>query len=568
MKILGLSAFHRDSAAALVVDGEVKAAAQEERFSKKALDSDLPLRAARACLAAAGVAPNELDRVAFYEKPLRRFERVLASRVRSFPRGSGLFAADMFLWLGDRMWIKSRLAQDIGVALDRVRFVEHHLSLASAAYYPSPYADAAVLIAGAEGEWATTSLSHGRERELELLSEVHHPHSLGLFLDALTQFLGFEPGRDAAKLEALATLGSPTHLDALREVVPEHGDGSFSLDLTRFRFLFDNKQLWGEGLEELLGKTRYPGEPLRVGDPDAHHADVAASVQALLEERVLGLAAAARERTGSDNLTFGGELARNRSLVTRLAQESGFTGVHVAADCGDAGAAHGAALYLAHHVEGLEEREPAPRLVLPGFLDMTGEPEEGVEFLHDPLPELVRRLMAGESVAWVHGDLELGADTPGGRMALALPRAGARQGLLGALQRSEPWLPCQVALPVESASDCLDIPGAASALLSSSRLRLPALNGLADDAPGAVDHDGFLLPWLVDRSSHPRLHALLTELAALGSCPALLATPFALRGSPIVRSEPDAVEAWKRSNLDALLVEDRLYSRRGAGRRA
>jgi len=256
MRIVGLSAFHRDAAAVLLVDGVPVAAEREEWFTRQARDSGFPRRAARACLAAGGLDARAIDRVVFYEKPLLKFERVLWSQLAAFPRSARSFAETMFVWLGDRVWLKNRIASELEIPAQKVSFCEHQRSHAAAAFLPSPFEEAAILCADDFGEWATTSLAVGRGSQIELLAEQHFPHSLGLVASALAQFLGFEPGLDESKLEALAALGSPRFAREFDELVRAGEGGAFEVDMRRFRFLFDGTRLCDESLVELLGAAR------------------------------------------------------------------------------------------------------------------------------------------------------------------------------------------------------------------------------------------------------------------------------------------------------------------------
>ena len=562
MWILGLSAFHRNSAAALLQDGRPVAAAREEHFSKKRLDSTFPTRAARFCLQRAGLQGRDLDRLVFYEKPLRKFERLVASQLRAFPRSSRPFSKAMFLWLGDRLWLKNRLAEEIGVELGKVRFTEHHIAHAASAFFPSGFDEAAVLTVDDGGEWATTTLGHGRGNELEIVDELHHPHSLGLFASAVTQFLGFEPGADEDKLEALATWGEPRFERELAGLIAAHSDGSFTVDQQPFRFAFDPEQLFGAGLEALLGEPRHPGGALRYKDMDTRDADVAASLQKVLEERVLALVRRLHERVETANLCLAGSLARNRALNARLVAEGPFEHLYIPAAPGGAGAALGAALYV-HHVEG-GERHPDP------FGTALGESideraVDGARILGSngaALDALAERLTAGECVAWAHGAVDFSPLSLGNRSVLCDARGqDARDRLMRAVQLSEDYLACRLAVVAERASEYFELPEGARRPLRLAQLSTPARAALSAHAPSAIGRDGRAWPQLVDAEAQPEFHRLLARVGEKTGAPLLLHHTFHLRGSPMVRSEADAVEAFARSSLDALVSGQRLYDR-------
>jgi len=550
MRVLGISAFQRNSAAALAVDGRVVAAAREGRFTRLAGDSAFPSRAIRAVLHRGELQAPELDAVVFYEKPLRKFERVLVNHLRAFPRSSVSFSRSVFLWLGERLWVKNRIVADLGVPAERVLFAEHLHALGMSAAGTSGRGDGALLVVDDVGEWATTLLARVRAGRLEPLAEVLHPHSLGLVASAVTQFLGFIPGEEEHKVEALAAWGEPRFLEVLRRWVPVV-DGLFRVDQSPFRFTHDSDRLHEEALVEALGPPRYPGDPLRCQAPDARDADLAASLQALLEERVLHLARELHRRAPGRHLSFAGALARNRTLQARLSSEGPFEEVWTPPSPGKAGGAVGAALSvpsasgaLTSHCFTSEElfdaREPDAKSLPAGAVS-----------------ELVARLERQERVAWVRGPLEFSPHSMGGRLALSDARgADARVELLRALQQVEPFLPARVLLRREDRARYVDVAGAADGALAQAQLLVPATPELRTAAPSAILPNGLCWPQSVDRDDQPELHELLTRCGRV-----LLATDFLLRGSPLVRGESDAVAAFRRSGLSALVVGDRLYER-------
>ena len=561
MRVLGISAFHRDSAAALVVDGRLVCAAREERFTRKLGDGGFPWRSARSCLQRERIHARDLDRVVFYEKPLRKFERLLASQLRAFPRSAGPFARTMFLWLGDRLWTKNRIASMLEVDPERIAFVHHQAAHAASAYFPSPFEHAAVLTLDDGGEWATASLASGKGSTIETLSELHHPHSLGLFSQAIAQFLGFEPAADQNKLEDLAGLGRPRFEREMNELVRADGDGSFSVDSSCFRFHFDSVRLFDERLSELLGPARVPGSVLRMAAPDTRDADVAASLQAVLEERALDLCRALIEREPCENLCFAGSLAHNRSLNARILRDGPFERLFVPPWPGEDGAAIGAALLVAHSRSSPPSSGAYSGYAFPGEgiddpgADAAPRLEAGQAAL-----ELARRLLAGQCVAWVRGRMELGSESLGHRSLLADPRApdaGAR--LLGSVQRSEPYLTARLLVPEDRAAEFFDLPPGAAWPLRFAQLRVPATAATRHFAPGAVRADGTARPQVVHAGEDPELHRLLTAFGAEAGAPLVMHATFKLRGMPMVRTRTDALEAFGRSALDCLVVEDRLY---------
>lgn len=578
MRVLGFSAFHRDSAAALVVDGVPVAAHQEERFTGKLGDWGFPRRSIRACLDEAGISAQDLDRVVFYEKPLRKFERVLAMQLGAFPRSSKTFANGMFLWLGDRLWMKNRILDELEVAGSSVAFVEHQRAHAAAAYFPSPFEEACVLTLDDMGEWATALLARGTGRQLETLSEVHFPHSLGLWYSAFAQYLGFEPGVEEELFEAIAKHGSPRYLDEVRQTLPAGDQGSFGVEPGTFRFAFDAAKLFDAPLVERLGPPRAPGSPLSSGPEDRRAFDLACSVQRVLEERVLELARELHRRAPSRNLCLAGEVARNRSLICCLLAEGPFEQLFVPPAPGEPGAALGAALECACSIAAQERTYvqvapgfdcaplPAPEVdggelgsgALPGF--------ESLEPSRVPA-EIAERLLRGERLGWVRGAPELGALSWGRRVLLSSVTSKDALGeLLATVQSRVPYAPCRVAVPAERVAELFDtaeVERLAPPALGFAHAELLPLEGRRKDLEHLAAGDGRVWIQAVEAALDPELHAVLSALGSTGYPLAALAD-LRLRGRPSPRGEADAVEAFQRSTLDALFVENRRYSPTGA----
>jgi len=565
MRVLGLSAFHRDSAAGLCVDGRLVASAQEERFTGKRVDSSFPRRSARACLDLAGVPASELDALVFYEKPLRKFERTLVAQLSAFPKSAGAFSRGLFLWLGDRLWLRTRIAEEFAVAPEKVQFVEHARSHAAYSYFSSPYEEAAILVIDDMGEWATTSFAYGKGARLELLSELPFPHSLGLWCSAYAQFLGFEPGLDEERIEALAHYGQPRFDGDVASTLPALAGGGYAIDTDAFRFAWDAEKLFDGVLTKRFGAPRMPGSPLDLNG-GSRDADLAASVQGVLEARVLELARALHERTKCDALCLAGEVARNRSLVARLAKDGPFRELHAPPALGEAGAAAGAALAFVHAQGDGRRNVGRVSVALGERVDVRAE--EGAESLGGAdvvRAKLVELLSERRTVAWVRGALELGPESLGNRLILADARGDdARERLLGALQRFERYMPARVLVTAERVDDFFVLPAAAKCAARDGSLNAIARDAAKSAAPSALAPDGAVWLQVVDRERDAELHALLEALAKRSGAPLALAASFHLRGRPIVRTEADAVEAFRRSSLDALVVEDRIYGRTSA----
>ncbi len=565
MKILGISAYHQDSSAALLVDGIPVAAVQEGLHTKIPLDPALPLRAAQECLGRARVPACDLDAIVFYERPLRRFERTLAYSLRQFPSGGRAFAHEVSQWLGERLWTKGRLVDEFDVDPGRVHFVDHLDSHAACAFYQSPFEQAAVLVVDDAGEWATAGIYRASGSGIERLQELHLPHSLGLVSSAMTKFLGFEPGRDDGFLEALATRGTPRYRDQLMEVIGTAADGSPWIDPSFFQLGTKQQEPWKPALEELIGPARAPGDPLCITGGDTRHADLSASLQAVLELRLSDLARGACEAAGEPDLCFGGMLAGNRG-VCRALLASGPGRLFVPPEPGDAGAALGAAWKVHQRLD--DRRPPAgsPRRFLgaPLVPGGAGHPPE-----HPPSGlELVPSLLEGQPVGWARGPLEFASTCLRSRLALIDPRVSdAPTILMRALQRSATTELCRLVLPSESLERYVQLPQHGLPLARQGQLRLQATDALKDAHPELLPPDGMLWVQAVEQAGDPALHQLLLAVAARGaapSVPGLLACDLHLQGGVLPRGAAENMDLFARSGLGALLLEDRLLPSQGA----
>lgn len=546
----------------LLVDGVPTTAAREEWFSGEAHDGALPLRAIRHCLRSAGLAPTDLTSVVFQGKPLRSFERVLVSSLRAFPRSGRGFSRGLFQWLGHRLWVRERLCSELGLPRERLLFVDRARAHAAAAFLPSPFERAAVLVLDDIGDWTTTLLGSGQGNEITSLVELPFPYSLGLVASAVTQFLGFEPGADEGLVEDLAAWGEPRHAEALGALLPAADDGSFVVDGDAFRFSHDGDQLAGPQLASTLGQRRHSRDALLAHGDDRRHAHVAASLQAVLEQRALGLARELHRRAPADALCVGGFLAGNARLLARLASDGPFAHVFAPAAPGEDGAALGAAL-LAHAagtqatVSRAAARTAArgPGLGGPAQLlsrEVATQASLSPETLHQ---DLLTRLAAGACLAWVRGELPLGDDPGATRLLLA--SAGAGIDPRSALRGEAGFRVPRYAVPAERAEALFELPGDGARHADS----LPPLARLRPGTALAAAPDGSVRLLPVHAERDPVLHDLLLHLAREGGPAVLRAEPFRPRGAPVVRSERDALAAWERSTLDALVADNRVHVR-------
>jgi carbamoyltransferase len=594
MRILGISAHYHDAAAALLIDGVPVAAVQEERLSRRKNDAEFPLAAIEWCLDAAQIEPGDLDAVVFYEKPMLKFARILTSLLRAFPRSRQAFVHAMRNALGEKIWIKGIIASQLGITGKKVLFTEHHQAHAAAAFFPMPTKRAAILTADGVGEWATLTVGRGERNvgagagasgvgglaKLETLREVRYPHSLGMLYSTFTAYLGFPVNEGEFKVMGLASYGQPRFVDQVRKVIARTADGAFSLDLQYFEFHATARRSFSDRFVELFGPARDPLDPIELGTPDgARFADVAASVQAVLEEVLVDLARDLQRETGLGDLCLGGGVALNGCANARLLAESGFERLFVPPAPGDAGCALGAALYA----DRIHFRQPDRIIPDHPFWGPKVDPnelsaiavEDGLSFHRTSndaslFARVAGALADGQVVGWMDGASELGPRALGNRSILAAPHERAmRDRLNGRIKRREEFRPFAPAVPVEVAERYFQLPPGGARL---GRF----MSGVFPVRPewrarlAAVTHvDGTARVQAVDPEMSPRFHALLHAYGARTGVPVLLNTSFNLAGEPIVNRAVEGYSTFRRSDIDLLVVGDGILSKeKGTAKRA
>lgn len=564
--ILGISAHYHDAAAALVVDGQVVAAIQEERLSRIKNDPGLPIAAALACLQFAGIDPQAVDALAFYEEPFAKLERVLVHLLRHLPRTWRLFPRALASQLGSKIWVLDHLSEATGIPRARVLTCEHHHSHAASAFLVSPFPDAAVLVVDGVGEAHSTTLWHGQGGTLRLLASIDFPHSLGLLYAGLTAWLGFPVNEGEYKVMGLAAWGRPHLREAFAKIVTLHPDGAYELELGCFAHMSDAELSFGPGLERILGPRRPPGRPWDFEDPaDRRYADVAATLQAVLEDALLGLARRVRALTGSANLCLAGGVALNARANARLRREAGFDRVFVQPAAGDAGGALGAALIAA---QGLGD--PRPPALLSAALGLPIDAARGhavahelglvVRRLDDPAAATARLIAEDRIVAHARGRFEWGPRALGQRSLLACPRDRAtRERLNRLIKQREPFRPFAPAILSERTGEYFA--AEADDMSPFMTTVAPVLAGRRECLAAVTHEDGSARLQTVEAARAPELHALLTALAAASEDPIALNTSLNGPGEPIVASSEDALGFFLRHGVDALILEDLLIER-------
>jgi carbamoyltransferase len=592
VNVLGVSCYFHDAAAALLRDGVLVAAAEEERFSRKKHDFEFPQGAIDFCLRTAGLVAADLDYVVFFEKPFVKFERLLLSSMQTFPRSAKVFREAMVSWLGDKLWVKNLLQQRLGITADRILFSEHHLSHAASAFYCSPFDEAAVLSIDGVGEWTTASLGVGRGTELTLLKEIRFPHSLGLLYSAFTAFLGFEVNEGEYKVMGMAPFGTLRYVDDVWKLITVAADGSFELDMRYFSFHHSATQTFSAKFVELFGAPRDPrmnfftassGYPPYFGERpgnfdeqarlNQHYADIAASIQRVTEEVMLALARAAHRDTGLTRLCLAGGCALNSVANGRILRETPFEELYVQPAAGDGGAAVGAALYGYHALLGKPRAfvmehaawgEAHGPDVTERFLREHGIPYERFDDEDRLLTRVVERLHDGHVVGWSQGRFEWGPRALGQRSILADPRRADMKDIVNTkIKFREPFRPFAPSVLAERASDYFVLPDAARHYPARFMLYVVDVKPEHHATLPAITHvDGTGRLQTVRRESNGRYHALIDAFGRATGVPVLLNTSFNLRGEPIVNTPAEAFDTFMASGMDTLVLGDHVVDKR------
>jgi carbamoyltransferase len=561
LDILGVSCFYHDAAACLLRDGVIIAAAEEERFSRKKHDSNFPERAARYCLEAGGIQAADLDYVIFYEKPLLKFERILAGFGATFPRSRRMFVQAMRMWLSDKLWIRSRLRQALAYG-GPILFGEHHVSHAASAFFPSPFTDAAIVTADGIGEWASTTLGIGSDIDLDLTHEIRYPHSLGLLYSAFTAYLGFEVNEGEYKVMGLAAYGQPTYIDQVHKLIAFAADGSYRLDLRYFEY-HRSARPTGDAFVELFGPPRQAESEF-----DQRHANIAASIQLVTEEAMLGLARRARELSRSRNLCMAGGVALNVLANSRVLREAGFDNVWIQPAAGDSGGCIGGASQLYHSVL----RKPRSSPMNTAYLGPEFSREEihaaleRVEIPHTTLspasvaPTVAQLLAENQVIGWFQGRMEFGPRALGARSILANPTdPGMKDTLNAKIKHREQFRPFAPSTLLEAAGSYFDLGESLPFRDSPFMLLVARVRPDKQHLLPAVTHvDGTARVQTVRRDQNPLYYELIEEFGGLTGVPVVLNTSFNVRGEPIVCTPEDAFNCFAHTDMDYLVMGDAL----------
>ena len=570
MKILGISCYYHDAAAALVIDGKIIAAGAEERWSRKKHDSGYPKLAIDFCLKKAGITTCELDFIVFYEKPFLKFERLTLSFLETAPYARGSFVSAYKLWLKDKLWIKAILAKKLGVNTDKILFIGHHLSHAAATFYTSPFDSAAILTCDGVGEWTTTAWGRGKGTKIFLEKELRFPHSLGLLYSVFTQFLGFEINEGEFKVMGLAPYGEPIYKEKVEKLINQSVDGAFSLNMEYFSFHLSDKISYNEKFIKLFGVKPYPKS--KSDEVKKIYADIAASVQEVLNDKLVIIAKNLHEKTGEKNLCYGGGVALNGVSNWEIFKKAGFDNLFIHPAAGDDGGALGAALYVYHNFfkkkrkknifsnaylgEDLQEKE------IKEFLEKDGIKSK--KYSDKELVETVSNLLVkGKVVGWARGRFEWGPRALGNRSILADPRGKKMKDLVNKkIKFREAFRPFAPVSLFEKAEKYFEVGKDYNQQPLEYMTMVVKVKDKWQEKLRATTHvDGSSRPQFIKRSKNPVYYDLVKKFGDKTGVYVLLNTSFNLKGDPIVTTASQAYDTFMRSGIDALVLGNYLIKK-------
>ena len=557
MYILGISCYYHDSAACLLKDGHIIAAAQEERFTRIRHDQEFPTNAIKYCLKEAGIEPKDLDYVGFYDKPLIKFERILITYLATFPKSFISFHKAIPMWLRKKLWIPQLIRDELEGYEGEVMMSEHHMAHAASSFLVSPFEESAIITIDGVGEWATSTIGYGQGTDIKLTKEIRFPHSLGLLYSAFTYYLGFKVNSAEYKVMGLAPYGEPKYYDQVRKVIEINEDGSFKMNMKYFSY--------DHGLKMTNGKfSKLFGRPVRESESklEQFHMDVAMSVQKVTEEIVLNMANHAYETTGSTNLCMAGGVALNCVANGRVLRETKFENIFIQPAAGDAGGAVGVASYLYHTVLGNERTYRMDHAFygpqyssdeIREYLDAnnivyTECDEDGI------IDRTVQAIEDQKVVGWFQGRMEFGPRALGARSIIADARNPKNQDVVNMkIKFRESFRPFAPSVLEERVSDWFELDKPSPYMLLVAQVREDKRT-----IPAVTHVDGSARIQTVDAETNPRYYQVIKRFEEKSGCPVIINTSFNVRGEPIVCTPHDGFMCFMRTDMD-VLVMDRFY---------
>jgi carbamoyltransferase len=584
MNILGISCYFHDAAAALIKDGVLVAAAEEERFSRIKHDYEFPENAIEFCLRTGGIEKTDIDYVMFFEKPFVKFERLLLCSMQTFPRSMKLFREAMVTWLGDKLWVKHLLLKKLGVPPSKVLFSEHHLSHAASSFYCSPFEEAAILTVDGVGEWTTAAVGVGKGTDIKLIKEIRFPHSLGLLYSAFTAFLGFEVNEGEYKVMGMAPFGRPDYVDKVYELVHVDGDGGFELDMDYFSFHYSSEKTFNKKFEKLFGTPRdqkahfftpstgypsyfgdRPSDFDELGKQNQYYADIAASIQVVTEQIMVKMANYAYRETGLSKLCMAGGVALNSVANRKILSDTPFDDIYIQPAAGDGGGAVGAALYGYHALLGQPRKfvmehaywgEEHSAQDTEQFLTENNIPYEKLEDDRKLIERVVGVLTQGKVIGWHQGRFEWGPRALGNRSIIADPRRADMKDIVNVkIKFREAFRPFAPSVLVERAGDYFALDNPEKHYPARFMLYVTDVRENKRDVLPAITHvDGTGRLQTVRKELNPKYYSLIEAFGEATGVPVVLNTSFNLKGEPIVNTPGEAFNSFSKSGMDLLVL--------------
>jgi len=566
MNVLGLSFYYHDSSAALVQDGVLVAAAEEERFSRKKHDSGFPGLAIDFVLKRAGLTVHDADYIVFYEKPFVKFERMLLTAMSTFPHSAPVFRESMQRWISDKLWIKSMMAKKLGIPKSKLLFADHHMSHAASSFYTSPFEEAAILTVDGAGEWTTSTMAVGRGNKIEIIKELRFPHSLGLLYSAFTAYCGFEINEGEYKLMGMHPYGKPVHVDKIYEIIEVAEDGSLWHDMKYFAYHYSTNDTLTKAFEDHFGRPRRDPK-LQDQSLDPFFCDMAASIQRVTEEILLKMVNHLHEITGMKALCLAGGVALNSVANYKILREGPFDDVYIHPAPGDDGGAVGAA-YWAYNQLLDQPRGPALEDALLGteysdeeiqaFLEQHEIPYEKIEDDEEFYKYAAQSLADGLVAGWFRGRFEWGPRALGARSIIADPRKPEmKEKLNEKIKFREAFRPFAPSVTEERANEFFEIPEAERHMPARFMLYVaPVREEKRSVLPAITHEDGSGRLQTVYKKTNPGYHRMITAFGELTGVPVVMNTSFNLKGEPIVESPAHAFNTFSLSGMDLLFLNN------------
>jgi carbamoyltransferase len=589
--ILGISCYYHDAAASLLKDGQLVAAAEEERFSRIKHDYGFPRLAIQFCLDSAGITGKDLDYVVFFEKPFKKLDRILSTVLQTYPQSWKVFRESMITWVLDKLWVAGTLESEIGIPRDRVLFSDHHLSHAASAFLCSPFEESAIMTVDGVGEWVTATWGIGRGNDIKLKKQIEFPHSIGLLYSAFTAFLGFEVNEGEYKVMGMAPYGQPKYVDKVWKVVHQHSDGSFTLDMDYFSFHRSTDQTFTPKFAQLFGEprpkdlnffTEGTGFPKYFGDPPAnyaelcklnqHFADIASSIQRVTEELLVNMARNVHQQTGMKRLCIAGGVGLNSVANTRIMRETGFEELYIQPAAGDGGGSLGAALWAYHTLLG----HPRNFVMKHAYWGRANTSEEITSFLRasnipyhecrsedELLDSVVRHIIDGKVVGWSQGRFEWGPRALGARSILADARNPEMKDIVNAkIKFREPYRPFAPSVLADKAETYFDLHNPPMHYPARYMLYVVPVRPEHHATLPAITHvDGTGRLQTVFREESPLYYGLIERFGQATGVPVVMNTSFNLKGEPIVTTPANAFNTFKKSEMDLLVLNQFLVEK-------